>query len=392
MAVDIFELLLNEEFSDFVKGNKEEKSKIDFINNKGDSLFTFIDNEDSLKGIFQRLFEITFKPHDEVFKRHERLFEDIISDDILETENINFEEGLMLLEEMISEKDFAGCLFINGETVLNISHPFILFQILKEKEKWFNKEGKFVFYSFSENALENASFKKFEQETYKEATLALKLINDFATEELESKRTVVNESRNFSDIYNVSSINSYIEVNIKVEADYAIIPLQIASRGELVPYFGMALLDLKPIRDGYAPSGWSHWTNFTGNLSNDNNVCSGDKSNKTLEGWYTLSKININSMYFQTIINPAYVNIAKGYLKITKDILKGNTNFELQDEDLDWIEETNFTENRKKKAEYLIKKIESEISDPMNLVSSIEVIDLSNQDNEEVEEVEEIEE
>ena len=342
MAKDILELMLNEEFDDFKKNNSESTTQIEIVSKTGDVVVPFEDNEDSLKGLFQRIFLNKFQiGNDRIFLDKSKFYNEIISNDILETGKIKFEDGFELLKDLINEENFAGCNFINDEKVMNISHPIVLAEIVKNFNQYKNIEGNFIFYSFNESDDITKKIPELTESVKRDVEWIIKISSEFANSDLKSVCNIINERRNF-ELNQISFLDAYIEVNEEVEVDYNIIPLQILSQGEIAPYFGMALITVNET----TVKGCSHFSSLTGNISNDGTVCCGDKNNRTLEGWRTLSKINANSMYFQNIIPKFYYASTQGYLEVSKKILNEDFVFEFVDADLDEISEMDFDKER----------------------------------------------
>jgi hypothetical protein len=126
-----------------------------------------------------------------------------------------------------------------------------------------------------------------------------------------------------------------------------------------MPYYGIIAIDnptganatgfnLTPMISGnihqkYRNSGESYARNRQNNAS-ERNICTGSESLTSVKGWFTLSKVNINSMFFGEIIEEGargviYADIAK---KISAEIWKAISEAKEQEltETLEEAEET----------------------------------------------------
>jgi hypothetical protein len=119
-----------------------------------------------------------------------------------------------------------------------------------------------------------------------------------------------------------NSANKHKNIN------FIIIPAQLAISGMVIPYYGVINLfkyeeeylgmNLSPMKSGNISHSFRHDKTYPqARQEASNSVCTGSESNSTKKGWFTLSKINVGSMFFSEIIDSAavvpYANIAKKF-------------------------------------------------------------------------------
>jgi hypothetical protein len=101
-----------------------------------------------------------------------------------------------------------------------------------------------------------------------------------------------------------------------------VIPHHLISDGVLFPYYGISLIGsptnsnikgvgLGPMVTGNISlahdDGDRSFTSFYGS-ANTSNVCTGSENSIVPKGWFTLSRVNLNSMYYNDVISYKYVH------------------------------------------------------------------------------------
>ena len=321
MAIELYEAVLNEEFNDFIEGYNEEEVDLEIINNKGDVVIPLNKSYNDLKNILNEVFndigdeQLTIRGgnHDN-FIYYGDFFEYYIDDKVKKLRDVTFEEGLLLALQLKNEDPkFAGCIFIgNNESgddlIINPLHPAIAQYIMNSDEnfeEYMSKTGTFMYFNFKKDKILNEDRMNKAREIH---DVGMLLFTENFMESAKSEVQVRNRTENFSDIFAIADINASIEIDIRSSIPSALIPFQILSRGELVPYFGWGLINTNGDEE---TRGFSFPGLLSGNIksnyySSSDQVCTGNKSNNAYNGWQTLSKVNVNSMWFNHVINEDY--------------------------------------------------------------------------------------
>jgi len=148
------------------------------------------------------------------------------------------------------------------------------------------------------------------------------LIEDPFVETLSASIRITREDTGTTDLSKIASL---------------VIPHQLIADGTLSPYYGISLI-ADPTTSSI--SGYSITPSVTGNInqhhdggersfssfyrsSGEGNVCTGSENSITPKGWFTLSRVNLNSMYYNDVISEAYVfPFIAASKKISADIWK----------------------------------------------------------------------
>jgi hypothetical protein len=263
---------------------------------------------------------------------------DFLDDDIF---TLDFNSGTFLptlMKELASSRSTYGVLIQNGDFVVNPLHPINAFLISIGKLK-LPDHGKIHIFNFKESVLSKKVTKKADK-TYRDFYATI-----FDTFEYLSKEKGIRSSKAFIDESNQTKISEMPfmdELNVKIKSEITeetsdtsgtnslIIPLQMTAASILVPYYGTAYItypksgavgyNLTPMLSGniYTPrfeSSWKFYQESDGN-EDDFSVCTGSYSNDTKAGWLTLSRVTLNSMYFEEIIGSKevfpFVTVSKG--------------------------------------------------------------------------------
>ena len=327
-TIDLLTATLKEEFNDFVDNFKSKKddSKIDLVNDKGDIIIPsmvkseiFEKIEDTIDNKFNSYVEDNYIYVNDYYRA--------ISDKVKILRNVDSQKGLNFalktLVQKANDSSFAGMLLINRDTgfIFNPAHPLNISLIKKGKVNLPDKFDIFIF-NFKQD-LNKEEIEKTVEEAYKMHLIYANLFLKKRIENLEYKITVEDSQTDFDKIFFISDTKSSIRIYKDISKNFNTIlfPLQVLSKGELVPYIGWGGIT-KEIKS------MSLYGNASGNLkayyySSNLNVCTGDKNNQSLEGWYTLSKINVNSTWFLNYVNKYFQEITFAAHKLAVDILLG---------------------------------------------------------------------
>ena len=323
-SFDMLEAVLREEFKDF-KDNFSQKTDSELlkvVNEKGDVIAPLTIKKDAFEQV-EKTFDEVFDLRDEDNAEDAAYLYRAISDKVKIIRNVDADKGLkFILKTLMTRAEdnaFAGILIINRMTgfVFNPLHPFNTFLLINGKVNLPNTFDIFIFDFKIKEDLE------YIEEAYKLHLSYFLLFKNSLKENIEYKIEIRDERSNFDEIMFVSDVDAEIQIRKVVSHNFETlgIPLQILSKGELVPYMGWAAItkDIKAI---------PLWGNGSGNLksyhySTDQIVCTGDKSKESLEGWYTLSKINFNSAWFSRYLNQNYRDLFTAGYMLSRDILTG---------------------------------------------------------------------
>ena len=324
-AFDMLEAVLTEEFNDFQENfsSKREEEKINLVNNQGDVIVPLtIDRE-----VFEKInntIDSRLSINVEDYAIDAKILFNSINDNVKIVRDVDAVKGLKFIFKYLVENaensKFAGILIINRRTgfVFNPVHPFNIFLIKSGKV---NLPEKFDIFIFEFNTEENEL--NLIDEAYKMHLLYYTLFKNHMLENIEYKMNIINAHHNFDNILFLNDIDAKIDVEKRISKNFKSIafPLQVLSKGELVPYMGWGAISAEiraiPL-----------YGNGSGNLksyyySSNNDVCTGNKSNQSIEGWYTLSKINFNSTWFNHYLNVNYRDIFLAGHILARDILTG---------------------------------------------------------------------
>jgi len=333
-TLDLFEGLLNEEFQDLKESLTSptgEVEAIDIVNEKGDIIIPSKINAEAFKSLQDEFDERLDSGLSTNYIYASNLFEGI-SDRVKTLRNVDEEKGLeFIFKTLIQRADdnmFAGLLIIKDDFVLNASHPFNMYLLKEELIELPETFDVFVFEFKDERNLSDRLI----ESAYNMHYLYQSLFLSEAIVDAEYSIKLERESKDFDKIFTIQETDAYLEFrkNSSIDFETILFPLQVLSKGELVPYMGWGAID-KDINS------IDLFGNLSGNLrgyhySNAQEVCTGSKSNRNIEGWYTLSKINYSSTWFSEYLSRYYREIFVAGHKLAKDILLGEADFEDDEE------------------------------------------------------------
>lgn len=292
-----------------------------------------------------------------VWNTFERFRDRMLSSNIT---TITFNEAVFLptlLKQLGEENKVYGAVIENTDKfkgraskfMFNPLHPINVFLIAAGVIK-IPSSGKLHIFEYSDNAMEKfeeneESAKEFEKHYKDEYT---KLFDKMAPKILKdrivfSQKASINNSDVASIIENpfLESLTATIRLETKESESCSrdrikslIIPTQLAIDSMVTPYYGLML-----IKNPTTPEakGISLTPMHSGNLNNpprsdraymsarnnpsSGNICVGSESIISRRGWFTLSKVNLGSMYYNNIIdNKSVLPFARASKKIAGEI------------------------------------------------------------------------
>jgi hypothetical protein len=162
------------------------------------------------------------------------------------------------------------------------------------------------------------------------------LIEDPFIENINAKIKITKDDTGQSDLDKIKSM---------------VIPHQIIVDGTLSPFYGISCIKqptnsnirgvaLGPMVTGNISQchdgGQRTFKNFQ-NSANTCNVCTGSENSVTPKGWFTLSRVNLNSMYYSDVISKDYVF---PFIKASKQIAADIWKVQVEEEEKQLEEET----------------------------------------------------
>jgi len=302
--MDILEKILINEFEAFKKKIQEDNNEVNFdiIDSKGNVVLPIktIDELPNLTTPYEMEYDIN-------------MIKDILyNNEVKIIKNIKLEQALKIQKNILQKESneflspFGGMIFrISNSSAINLTHPVILSLLITNYKKY--KKGERI--NIDKDIFE-AKGDVFIFETRKpHEKLDKKIFNDILKLEayilnkvLKSKDILTTNVVNITDTFLSNAIpalnNSYIDIDMQINIKNMYIPLHIYVYGEMVPFYGHAIVEIK---NGNAYGYMIDDTWFTGNISTEGSdagkVCTGSYSNISLRGWRTLSKINGHSMW-----------------------------------------------------------------------------------------------
>ena len=224
----------------------------------------------------------------------------------------------VLLEQLASDKTIYGCLLKSGSFIINPLHPMLSFMIVAGLIT-LPEEGELHIFPYSQEGMnkvpnsDSNAMRDYKKEYEKFFALAPNIILD---EQQIRHEPIIDESQ--LEMISARPLWSELrKVNVRVRRTITstgdnpggiLVPLQIAADGILTPYYGVAAIDdptssvrgynLSPMRTGNINRGASRMLE-----RQSGNVCTGDENSSRKSGWLTLSRVNLNSMFYGTIVN-----------------------------------------------------------------------------------------
>ena len=321
MAIELFSAIINKEIEDIKEslGDKNINQKNDIIDVKGDIIIPLNIKKSiySLKSDFSKYIDGDNKlPLGDSceYINKDSFLNEYISNNVKIAKDLDLVKFMKIFtKELFSNDLFYGCVITDGKDFfLNISHPLVL-KYLKDNE-YKNLPKKFIaiFFYISDNKK-----KEFFSNIYKKVMQRHAFFTcyyNYKIENLYSNINFINEYIN--DNRDFLNLDDYITIDREIQMNLILTPIQIYTRGELVPSYGYVLHDDNA-------KAFSSIDFVTGNISDDGILCTGDYNKKSLMGWRTINKCNLNSMYFSNIINAkTWFESFKAALDIDKMILQ----------------------------------------------------------------------
>jgi len=345
--------LLNSVKDMIVRNNVEDMvdDSVQFINENGDIYIPFSERCSPLEQTFP-----TFYPKDDGSKTFETpmYFQDFKREYIdPNITTVTFDESVPLesfLKQLAEEESVYGVVLQkdSGSFAINPLHPMVAFLISANLLE-LPKRGKLHIFEWKPSALRYIKDKS-EKPSYIE-----KYIEDYTdffglSPQIVKEPVTIKQTASVSD-HEVASIieDPFIE-NIQTiiqihksdtgrtdlgKIKTLAIPHQLIVDGTLSPYYGLSCIT-KPTNDEIR--GFGLGPMVTGNISqchregersfknfyesgNSSNVCTGSENSILPKGWFTLSRVNLDSMYYSDVISREHVfPFIKASKKVAADI------------------------------------------------------------------------
>jgi len=265
-----------------------------------------------------------------------------------------------LLKQLADEEMVYGVVLqgINGNEkfAINPLHPIVAFLITAGLLE-LPDEGKIHVFEWKENKFDKVKEKSDINSEIKSYIKDFKKIFEIAPDIIKEPIKLIQEaSISDSDITSiiedpfVESLNANIFINKKDSGNADInkiksilIPHQLIVDGTLSPFYGLSIIKdpsnsniqgaaLGPMATGNisldhydGERGFKNWSTS----GNNTNVCTGSESATSPRGWFTLSRVNLNSMYYSDVISKEYVF---PFLKASKQVSSDIWGVQLEEE------------------------------------------------------------
>lgn len=337
--MDMLHLLLNEEINDAIKGitggNISEKGLT--VDEKKGNFFVPISSKISHENLssFYRdtigdlFLELGDAPSSLNLISESNFFDfigyyDKISNEV-KTITASPAKALMVIQSLIRDAGdiFAGALMIDPENsswVINPTHPLVVERILAGQIKLPSKVKVLLFTYKTSKTLDEEVYEYIS----KQQALVIKIARDFSQDSLKRKVDIrdINGEEELGDLYCPALMDVEIEYNVEVDGlTKVIVPYQLLTRGEMIPYFGTGIIQASGV-GRTLPGHLSGNVKFGYyNSGGVEGVCTGDYSNRTPEGWLTLNRVNLNSVWYDYMINYEYYSINKAYMDLAADLI-----------------------------------------------------------------------
>jgi len=327
--MDILEKIITNEFISFKKRIQEDNSEMNFdiIDSEGNVVIPLkkIDDLPNITHPYDTEYDIDIIKHS-LYSNKVKIIKNITIGQALK-----IQQNILLKENTDFISPFGGMIFRpSNSKAINITHPVILSLLITNYKKFINNEkinidkslfeikGD-VFIFETKKANEKINKKIFKEILELEAIILNKI--------LKNKDKLTSNTVNILDTFLSNAIpalnNSYIDIEMQINIKSMYIPLQIYVHGEMVPFYGHAIVDIKnDTAYGYMLD--NTW--FTGNISTEGSrsgkVCTGSYSNVSLKGWRTLSKINGSSMWTNMRLPETYIYNFAAAKELCRNIYK----------------------------------------------------------------------
>jgi hypothetical protein len=313
-----------------------DNEKAQFVNNEGDIYIPFSEKYDNFEG-FPRFIPGGLDNNPKI--RNPITFEDFKSNYIsrnITTIHYNKTISIPSLLKQLSEDDNIYGVILQGKEghyAINPLHPIIAFLITADllpypdEGKLHIFEWKYSEKGYIKNKMDNQNHVDHYIDDYQKF---FGLSPDIIKENITINQTAAIDSADISSIISqpfVEHLNAVIKITKKTENTGAlskvnslVIPHQLVADGVFSPFYGLSIIK-RPTHDSDYVKGCSLSPMTSGNINQvhnhregesyasfydsafDGNVCTGSRSPSVPSGWFTLSKVNLNSMHYSDIID-----------------------------------------------------------------------------------------
>ncbi len=307
-----------------------DTGKVQFVNDIGDIYFP-MDTNMKMKGQSSPGIEMPdfIRDWDEELGAMEYpIFIDIYLNDNVTTINYNRSMYLpTLLSQLADNEKVYGVIIQNEKYMINPFHPLVAFAITTNMMQY-PDEGQLHIFEWSDY-VERQISRPTRDAKKAEETFEKKYEKIFETFDHLIKRPMQEKHKASVNSSEVEALVSFplledLDLEIKVEINQngssdgiksILVPAQLAIGDTAIPYYGLMFIDhprnsgkgfnLTGMMSGNLNQGFDDIDTFydSVNYPSSGNVCTGSESASNPKGWFTLSKVNINSMFGQRIIS-----------------------------------------------------------------------------------------
>jgi len=335
-------------------------SDIQFVNNNGDIYIPYSVNYDTFNSGDTKM--PNFIPGGEgnnPFFENPQYFQDFKKNNLdpdITTINYNKSISLESLLQQLSESEEVYGVVIqagSGRNAMSINplHPMVAFLIMSGLME-LPQEGKLHVFEYNSSGQAKANYGRNDSnhmDSYvKDYEKFFGMSSNIVRDPVKIRQSASIRDSSISSIIEDPFIENLKGINVdirKEDRDSAsldkikslVVPAQLIMDGTVCPYYGISSITdpttssirgrgLGPMVTGNISldhySGEKRYTDFY-KTANTTNVCTGSESSSVPKGWFTLSKVNLDSMYYSDVIDTSHVwSFIEASKKISGEIWK----------------------------------------------------------------------
>lgn len=214
---------------------------------------------------------------------------------------------------------FAGALIINKKSIINPFHPLVAPTVasMLGNATYENTTYKVIIYTYTDVEKINTLYSSDNIEF--DVTNNIDMLIRLTTSKAPKRHIdiIENTTRNYSSsritIYQKYKVSKLPGENEHKE--YYIIASQLLTHGTFVPYYGSTIVSVSDKATGFHVTPMKSCNISDHTSSNGSSVCTGSKSNRTVEGLRTLHHANLSSAYQSHCMTPISIKYANACIE-----------------------------------------------------------------------------
>lgn len=333
----IFQNTLIGEYDQYKKNlsknsNFSEEVK-DYMN--GDMLFSINQNSQSLTNLMKDVWNTTTLEDENV----KGTFTDgtdwlnYITESIIKVEEPHtLKEAIQLIHDLVGLMGdmFAGALLVQGKTILNPLHPLSALIMIDNYDELNYNTYKIIVYKYYDRDSMKSHYRSDDVSHEAIATNIRNLISLYSNKQRINRtiKSLTVASKNDTPLANIEQMyRESMPMDSEYVGDFIIIPHTLITKGIAAPYYGTSVV----VRSDNASKGAFltpfQSANISPSFGDDNNpefnsVCTGNKSQVTMEGLRTLNHANLSSPLSPNCIGIGALEYADECIKQSLNIYK----------------------------------------------------------------------